>query len=30
MSYDRIAYRGRNVIERVFHRLEAWRGIATR
>ncbi len=30
MSYDRIAYRSRNGIERVFHRLEASHGIATR
>jgi transposase len=29
-SFDRAAYRRRNVIERCFHCLEQWRGIATR
>jgi transposase len=27
---DPIAYRGRNVVERAFNQLKAWRGIATR
>ncbi len=30
VSYNRLAYRGRNVIERAFNQLKAWRGIATR
>ena len=30
VSFDRIAYRSRDGIERVLHRLEAWHGIATR
>lgn len=30
VGYDRIAYRGRNVVERAFNQLKAWRGIATR
>lgn len=29
-SYDRTTYRGRNVIERAFHTLKHWRGLATR
>jgi transposase len=29
VGYDRTAYRGRNVIERTFNQLKAWRGIAT-
>ncbi|MFB7952766.1 transposase [Streptomyces sp. NPDC056045] len=27
---DKNAYRRRNVVERCFHRLKQWRGIATR
>jgi transposase len=30
IGYDRTAYRRRNVIERTFGQLKAWRGIATR
>ncbi len=30
VSYDPMAYRGRNVVERAFNQLKAWRGIATR
>jgi transposase len=30
ISYDQIAYRGRNVVERAFNQLKNWRGIATR
>jgi transposase len=30
VGYDRIAYRGRNVAERTFNQLKAWREIATR
>jgi transposase len=30
VGYDRTAYRRRNVIERAFNQLKAWRGIATR
>jgi transposase len=30
VSYDKLAYRGRNVVERAFNRLKNWRGIATR
>jgi transposase len=30
IGYDRTAYRRRNVIERGFNRLKAWRGLATR
>ncbi len=30
IGYDRTVYRRRNVIERAFNRLKAWRGIATR
>lgn len=30
VTYDRIAYRGRNVIQQAFNQLKAWRGIATR
>jgi transposase len=29
-SFDTVAYRGRNVVERCFNRLKQWRGIATR
>jgi transposase len=29
-SFDAVAYRGRNVVERCFNRLKQWRGIATR
>jgi transposase len=28
--FDRVTYRGRNVVERAFGRLKQWRGIATR
>jgi transposase len=28
--FDRAVYRRRNVVERCFHRLKQWRGIATR
>lgn len=30
VSYDPIAYRGRNVVERSFNLLKHWRGLATR
>lgn len=30
ITYDRNAYRGRNVIERAFNGLKHWRGLATR
>ena len=30
VSYDRNAYRGRNVIERAFNGFKHWRGLATR
>jgi transposase len=30
VSYDRSAYRGRNVIERAFNGFKHWRGLATR
>ncbi len=30
VSYDKLAYRGRNVVERAFNQLKNWRGIATR
>jgi hypothetical protein len=30
VTYDRTAYRGRNVIERAFNGFEHWRGLATR
>ena len=30
VGYDRIAYRHRNVIERAFNQLKAWRATATR
>ncbi len=30
IGYDRTAHRRRNVIERTFNRLKAWRGLATR
>jgi transposase len=30
VSYDRTAYRGRNVIERAFNGSKHWRGLATR
>ncbi|MGV9344873.1 transposase [Streptomyces spiralis] len=29
-GFDRALYRRRNVVERCFHRLKQWRGIATR
>ena len=29
-SFDRDAYRGRNVVERCVNRLKQWRGVATR
>src|SRR5665648_788088 len=29
-TFDRDAYKGRNVVERCFNRLKQWRGIATR
>ncbi|CAL9363165.1 IS5 family transposase IS1650 (plasmid) [Streptomyces sp. enrichment culture] len=29
-GFDTAAYRRRNVVERCFHRLKQWRGIATR
>lgn len=28
--FDKAAYRRRNVVERYFHRLKQWRGVATR
>lgn len=30
VTYDRSAYRGRNVIERAFNDFKHWRGLATR
>jgi transposase len=30
VSYDKNAYRGRNVIERAFNGFKHWRGLATR
>jgi putative transposase len=30
VTYDREAYRGRNVVERSFNQLKHWRGLATR
>jgi len=30
LSYDKNAYRGRNVIERAFNSFKHWRGLATR
>jgi transposase len=30
VSYDKNAYRGRNVIERAFNSFKHWRGLATR
>jgi transposase len=30
VTYDRAAYRGRNVIERAFNGFKHWRGLATR
>ena len=30
VSYDLIAYRGRNVVERAFNLIKNWRGLATR
>lgn len=30
VSYDKTAYRGRNVIERAFNGFKHWRGLATR
>jgi transposase len=30
VTYDRTAYRGRNVIERAFNGVKHWRGLATR
>jgi hypothetical protein len=30
VTYDRTAYRGRNVIERAFDGFKHWRGLATR
>ena len=30
MTYDAVAYRGRNVVERSFNALKHWRGLATR
>ena len=29
-TFDKDAYKGRNVVERFFNRLKLWRGIATR
>ncbi|KUH39057.1 transposase [Streptomyces kanasensis] len=29
-GFDRAVYRRRNIVERCFHRLKQWRGIATR
>jgi len=29
-AFDRVAYRQRNLIERAFNRLKAWRAVATR
>jgi transposase len=30
VTYDKTAYKGRNVIERAFNTLKHWRGLATR
>ncbi len=30
MSYDKDAYKGRNVVERAFNTVKQWRGLATR
>jgi transposase len=30
VTYDRTAYRGRNIIERAFNGFNHWRGLATR
>jgi len=30
ISYDPVAYKGRNVVERSFNALKQWRGLATR
>lgn len=30
VSYDTVAYKGRNVVERSFNALKNWRGLATR
>jgi transposase len=30
VTYDKTAYRGRNVIERAFNAFKHWRGLATR
>lgn len=30
VTYDRAAYRGRNVVERAFNGFKHWRGLATR
>jgi transposase len=30
VTYDTVAYRGRNVVERSFDALKQWRGLATR
>lgn len=30
VSYDPVAYRGRNVVERAFNLIKNWRGLATR
>ena len=30
VTYDPVAYRGRNVVERSFNALKHWRGLATR
>lgn len=30
VSYDKTAYRGRNVVERAFNGFKHWRGLATR
>ena len=30
VTYDRQAYRGRNVVERAFNQFKQWRGLATR
>jgi len=30
VTYDPIAYRGRNVVERAFNLIKNWRGLATR
>ena len=30
MTYDPVAYRGRNTVERFFNRIKQWRALATR